>query len=487
MEGNGQRSGMDNVNDEALVTEAIFYASTNGIVMVSRNDPKEIIHAPFTLRPSRLPRTCFDLGRRLCAPFNRVIDALARDETFLEQTLGETAQVDPFTGHLLEIYLRTKSNPRKVGRIGITRYDYFAEKNDTEGLRMSQVEMNTIAASFGSLSARTTSLHRHLFSLDPRRREDDDLPVNDTPNNLAKILASAHQLYCQRRAIRPENKPIIAFIVQPGERNSFDQDILRETVWTLRGIRAIRISLCELASMAEVDPTGSLLIQDKGNKEIRFEVSVAYFRAGYAPTDYPSEKEWTARSMIEESAVLSCPSVAYQLAGAKKVQQVLYAPGVLEKFALDQKDAELMRQVFVGQWGLDMSNRVETELAVQAALDNPQAYVLKPQREGGGNNLYGLELAEALRRMTERERAAFILMQRINPIAQENIIVRATEMIRTECVSEIGFFGLFLAASEPDQIMVNGSGGFLLRSKAANVEDGGVAAGVAVLDSPALY
>ena len=43
----------------------------------------------------------------------------------------------------------------------------------------------------------------------------------------------------------------------------------------------------------------------------------------------------------------------------------------------------------------------------------PDDFVLKPQREGGGNNLYGPELAARLR---EREGlAAFILMQRIRP------------------------------------------------------------------------
>lgn len=43
----------------------------------------------------------------------------------------------------------------------------------------------------------------------------------------------------------------------------------------------------------------------------------------------------------------------------------------------------------------------------------PDDFVLKPQREGGGNNLYGAELAA---RLAQREGlAAFILMQRIRP------------------------------------------------------------------------
>ena len=52
--------------------------------------------------------------------------------------------------------------------------------------------------------------------------------------------------------------------------------------------------------------------------------SVVYFRAGYSPADYPSESraEWRARALLERSKAIKCPTVGYQLAGAKRVQQV---------------------------------------------------------------------------------------------------------------------------------------------------------------------
>jgi hypothetical protein len=58
---------------------------------------------------------------------------------------------------------------------------------------------------------------------------------------------------------------------------------------------------------------------------------VTYYRAGYAPTDYPSENEWSARLIVEESFSIKCPNAAYHLAGAKKVQQVLAQPNMLER------------------------------------------------------------------------------------------------------------------------------------------------------------
>ena len=56
-------------------------------------------------------------------------------------------------------------------------------------------------------------------------------------------------------------------------------------------------------------------------------VSVFYLRAGYSPDDYPGQAEWAGREAMESCSAVSCPSVAYQLVGAKKIQQDLAAPG----------------------------------------------------------------------------------------------------------------------------------------------------------------
>ena len=50
-------------------------------------------------------------------------------------------------------------------------------------------------------------------------------------------------------------------------------------------------------------------------------MAVTYFRAGYTPTDYPSEKEWKGREMIDLSKTISCPDCVTQLVGCKKVRE----------------------------------------------------------------------------------------------------------------------------------------------------------------------
>ena len=68
---------------------------------------------------------------------------------------------------------------------------------------------------------------------------------------------------------------------------------------------------------------------------------------------------------------------------------------------------------WAGLWGLDDLGAPEVAEVLARAEAAPDDFVLKPQREGGGNNLYGPELAERLRR--REGLAAFILMQRIRP------------------------------------------------------------------------
>lgn len=54
------------------------------------------------------------------------------------------------------------------------------------------------------------------------------------------------------------------------------------------------------------------------------------------------------RELLERSDAALCPSVAYQLAGAKKVQQDLAAPGVLQRFLPSPADADAARACFAG-------------------------------------------------------------------------------------------------------------------------------------------
>lgn len=175
-------------------------------------------------------------------------------------------------------------------------------------------------------------------------------------------------------------------------------------------------------------------------------MSVIYFRAGYEPGHYPNQEEWDARLLMERSKAIKCPSIHYHLAGTKKIQQMLATPGVLERFLRDTQIVENVRQIFTGLYSLDFNELGEQ--ALRLAMEDPERFVLKPQREGGGNNVYGLEVREVLKSMEDsKERTAWILMERIHPPTSKGYLVRPDggkfpELV--DLVSELGIFGVII-------------------------------------------
>ncbi|KAJ3059659.1 hypothetical protein HK102_009885, partial [Quaeritorhiza haematococci] len=141
------------------------------------------------------------------------------------------------------------------------------------------------------------------------------------------------------------------------------------------GIRLIRKTLKEINSQGKLEGANQTLFIDSDP------VAVVYFRAGYAPTDYPSEEEWSARLLIERSDAIKCPNIAYHLVGSKKVQQVLAEPGMVERFLKDSNEVQLIRSCFTGLYPLD--GTPEGLKAYEMAMKDPEGYVMKPQREGG--------------------------------------------------------------------------------------------------------
>eukprot|EP00177_Eucheuma_denticulatum_P001529 GFKZ01002740.1.p1 GENE.GFKZ01002740.1~~GFKZ01002740.1.p1 ORF type:complete len:517 (+),score=75.50 GFKZ01002740.1:132-1553(+) len=461
------------------VAEAISYAASHGIIVgQTKTDPigTALSHAPMTFQPSPLHQASYNHGLRIATPLSSLCARIAANPKYLRDQLAETAEADQeFTGRLLDLM---PERPAGAVELNIFRFDFFVHDEAGEkSLRM--VEMNCIASSFACLGTKTGQMHRYLAT-HPKCPALDvkQLPENDAMGGLAKGIATAWKQY--RKVYGDGSRVVVVMVVQPGEKNAYDQDLLRITVWEAWGVEMVRMSLAEIAGRGTVVDGRLKVSLREGSKE-NVEVGVVYYRAGYTPDDYPSEKEWEARALIERSAAAKCPSVAMQLVGTKKIQQVLDLEGEVEKF-LGEKDATEIRKTFVRQYSL--SKGEETDRIVTMALENPDDFVLKPQREGGGNNLYSMELKQALETMSEDERAAYVLMERIRPVVVSNVLIRGGKFSVTDIVSEFGVYGVHI--TKDGEEVANYVGGTLLRSKAASDEDGGVAAGVAVLDSPML-
>ena len=116
------------------------------------------------------------------------------------------------------------------------------------------------------------------------------------------------------------------------------------------------------------------------------QVSVIYFRCGYSPDQYPSEKEWDARLLMERSKAIKSPSIHYHLAGTKKVQQQLALPGVLEKYIKDPKKVKEIRGIFTGLYALDkvpnrarsMTSRINRSVFRAIMARGPSSWPCRP-------------------------------------------------------------------------------------------------------------
>ncbi|KAL7268784.1 Glutathione synthetase [Rhizina undulata] len=436
------------------------------------------VHAPVAVFPSPFPRACWERARSVQTAFNELYIKVACDEEWLGRIVDELSAVDEFIARLRGIQISAAAaSPQRLS-LGLFRSDYMLHQGDSEE-RILQVEFNTIASSFGGLASRVSEMHRHLVSAGayPPALTHENIPLNPAAEKLAGGLAMAHRAYIPVGAKQRETG--VLFVVQAGERNVFDQRWLEYPLLT-QGIYAHRITLEQVRSQCFLETGTKALVYKPPHRDGEVEVSTVYFRAGYGPGDYTTDADWAARALLEESNAIKCPSVVTQLAGSKKVQQVLCNPGELEHFFPDSPETVgALRETFARIYPMDT-----TPLGLEAralAFKQPARYVLKPQREGGGNNVYKERIPGFLEGVEKDKWGGYVLMELIEPPELQNLVLRDGVVREGEVVGELGVYGIALWGRE-GAVVGNEEAGWLLRTKGRESEEGGVAAGFGCVD-----
>lgn len=388
--------------------------------------------------------------------------------------------------------------------LGLFRSDYMIHTppNSTSP-SLKQVEFNTISSSFGGLSSLVASLHSellssppgHPISYPPHPLFDSRLPpANTAVETLSAGLVTAHNAYGSSRST-PSLPLCILFVVQENERNIFDQLALSKQLNSVHKIPVFRLNISEILSQTSIPSSNTsrpLIYHPPHSPSTQFEVTTVYLRAFYGPGDYKSPRDWEARTHLERSAAIKCPTVLNQLSGCKKIQQVLAeptGPDHLSSF-LSHKDPKViakLRETFAPQYDLSSSDGRGRVLAL-----NPETaanHVLKPQREGGGNNIYKADIPKFLRSIPETEWKRWVLMELIQaPGAAKNVVLRSDgEVLRGNVIGELGIYGTILWDNAIGKVLHNEQGGWLMRTKGKDVNEGGVAAGFSSLDSILLF
>ena len=472
-----------------LLSTVKNWCGLNGLMYT--DDKMSWTHAPLGILPIEYSKTSFDKICNLQPAFNSLVDTIARNRDFLKSHLNSVADVDPFTKRLLDMYLEQDEGVVRNGiQVGILRSDYMSDTrkdDDTENGKSCflQVEINTIASSFGCLSQKVGSLHKYLLQRYDgeecleRLLDASDLKLSPReilsrcPKNVAIEKLAASLSFCHHLMARKD--AVILFVVQPLERNVADQRALEAQLWLEHGVKVEFNSLADVQRDGVCNENGELVVNGRV-------VSVVYYRAGYTPNDYPTEIEWSARALIERSSAIKCPNLGYHLAGTKKIQQVLGEDGVLESLGVSDELCREMRSTFARQFSLGPKASSGATQAVSEAIHDGSCWVLKPQREGGGNNLYGEELSKFLDKYQDSDTlGGYVLMQRIFPRLASTVFFRNGEAEISSSISELGVYGTFVG--DGSGAMINDYAGYLLRTKPADIDEGGVATGYSVLNS----
>ena len=258
--------------------EAVSWAAQHGLLVGLESDESgramcaSFTHAPMSLLPTPFPRDVFELALRVSPSFAALSDAVSRDDEFLRTTLAGVVKTDDFTRRIWDIYERCGGQEgRHPMELGILRSDYMLD--EPSGLPL-QVEVNTVSTSFMALSTKVGEMHRHTIShaglvrhyADEDADEDEDVEKDEDANlddeaKLQRVLPLNRALECAAdtlaagwRAMNDDDAKIL-FVVQPNERNVFDQRIIAQRLWTKHGIASIRATLREIDANAAVDQT----------------------------------------------------------------------------------------------------------------------------------------------------------------------------------------------------------------------------------------
>jgi len=437
-----------------------------------------LTHAPFSLSPFSISKSDLEEMTILTSYFNELIINVSQNWDFLDHYLKPIAQNDTF----LKMLFNFKTNEVTQNKqLLVQRNDFFLVKNkDSDIIRTStinketisesnlrQVELNTVSASFPFLITQLARLHQYLSE----QKKIEQIIPNNPIDHLVDAFATAQKDYGLTDSI-------ILVVSQPEESNRFDQIGLEQLIWDRHNIRTIRKSLTEIYENGSLRE-GHLIINGET-------VAITYYRAGYSPDDFKDNRAIKGRQLIEASSTIQVPNLSMQLTGMKKIQQVLTKPEIISRFTTPLI-SKILQETFVQMHSFD--EIIETPegkiLAFDWASLNPNNYVLKPQREGGGNNFFGNEIPRILSKIQKEKQNTYILMEKILTNTHEAILVVNGNSETLSCVSEIGRYGI--CSAENGVVKSNHDIGYLVRTKSEKINEGGVCEGFSCLNTLTNY
>ncbi|WP_445946181.1 glutathione synthase [Shewanella sp.] len=483
---------------QQIINEATEWAIMHGVAFRQADDTAR--HCPFSIAPMTMDRSMFEHLRKVTPLITKLISNVSEDHDFLQSALAEVAKADPFFARLLSLHQQAQGdtehrhNPARKPLL-LMRTDFMDDRQ--YGAKI--IEFNGIAAGMVPFGQRATEFHafmreqfpdvyqewiadRHSMPAENQGLEQLALAIAQAANSIAAAFSSEMPVPVETT----QRKPTFLMVVQENEDNVFDQHLL-ELALQKRGLRTVRRTFEQLSSQLSTGDNKRLLLEGVGA------IDVVYLRAGYQYADYYSPARAEAiccqtlsqtRLFIEQHHVAVNATFSQQLATSKTMQMLLtqmpeedYA-----RWGLTLEQAQLVKRVLAPMKPINPET-----IHWFNSQANQQQWVLKNQGEGGGHCIFADDISHKLAALAPHEYAAWSLMQRLEPRIREvpTIAVRDSKQTQVNhLVSEIGLFTAFYDGKPVTEM--DGYAGYLIRSKPASENEGGIHSGKGILDSLAL-
>lgn len=475
-------------NVEIAVTDSVEWALAHSLAFKQSNASS--LHCPFTLTPSSIDRGRFEGLQQAAVLFGKLLHAISKNDDFIQHAIEPIADTDPLFSALLTLHNQlSQTQSRRSTPLLIMRTDFM----DDQQLGPKLIEFNGIAAGMGPFGQRASELHRYIAAQHAdsfqtyveghHLQYQSSMPIqpefieNNATEQLADGIAKSARMIKKKH--NDAGKPTFVIVVQANEDNVYDQHLL-EYALHAKGIRTLRKTFTELHCQLSTGDNHRLLLNGEP-------VDVVYLRAGYQQCDYYDktiiEKYccrtlMSVRMMLEQHDIAMNATIAQQLASSKRVQMLLsnLSAQALIKFGLTEQEALTIKPFFGEMLPLHADS---IERLMKSGLDN---WVLKNQGEGGGHCVFGEDIVTKLRTLDEAEYESWSLMRKIVPLPRTHpsMIIRNGEAnMIGDIISEIGIFTINIDGVAIDDLL----SGYLVRSKPANVMEGGVHSGQGAVDS----
>lgn len=471
---------------QSIIDDICEWAIMHGVAFKQSDNTAR--HCPFSIAPMTMKRATFEHLLKVIPLITKLISNVSEDHDFLQSALKDMAKADPFFGRLMSLHQQAHGdiNNRLIPArkpLLIMRTDFMEDRQ--HGVKV--IEFNGIAAGMAPFGQFATQLHQYVQSQhnETYKQWQEVSTSNPAENGGHDQLAYGIELAASniKTYFNEQGPSIFLMIIQENEDNVYDQHLLELALQNL-GVRTVRRTFKELSNQLTTGDNQRLLLKDVGA------IDVVYLRAGYQYSDYWApdlnepvccERLSQIRLFIEQHHVAMNATIGQQLATSKSMQMLLtiMAPQDYSRWGLTLDEALLVKSVFA-----EMKPVNENSIQWFNLEANKQGWVLKNQGEGGGHCIFGNDISNKLNQLRPAEYDAWALMQRLYPHEREKSTVAIRDGEQTQVadlVSEIGLFSAFFQGEPVTQL--NGYAGYLIRSKPASENEGGIHSGKGILDS----